>query len=251
MAKGAIEVSTNDTAQIVPHARGNVVTWLHTFPGSSGQLAATRIADALPTARQDFATEGQLFFNEVGHTLGGSFRFFWEQNGALAVFGFPLTEEFIEKSADTNQGYTVQYLERQRFEYHPENAGTPYSVLLGRLGAEALTRQGRNWAAEPKANPAAPHYFAATGHAIAPQFWDYWRSHGLELGDSSISEREALALFGYPITEPAMEKNSSGDTVLTQWFERARFEYHPNNPKAFKVLLGRLSADTIDQRGWR
>jgi TolB protein len=28
--------------------------------------------------------------------------------------------------------------------------------------------------------------------------------------------------------------------VLTQWFERARFEWHPNNPAEFKVLLGRL-----------
>jgi hypothetical protein len=37
-----------------------------------------------------------------------------------------------------------------------------------------------------------------------------------------------------------METNSSGDTVLTQWFERARFEYHPNNPAAFRVLLGLL-----------
>jgi hypothetical protein len=46
----------------------------------------------------------------------------------------------------------------------------------------------------------------------------------------SGANREALALFGYPITEPAMETNSSGDTVLTQWFERARFECHPTIP---------------------
>lgn len=39
-----------------------------------------------------------------------------------------------------------------------------------------------------------------------------------------------------------METNASGDTVLTQWFERARFEWHPNNPDQFKVLLGLLGA---------
>jgi heat shock protein HslJ len=37
----------------------------------------------------------------------------------------------------------------------------------------------------------------------------------------------------------------SGDTVLTQWFERARFEYHPNNPAAYRVLLGRLGAEVL------
>ena len=102
----------------------------------------------------------------------------------------------------------------------------------------------------PKADPRRPRYFAGTGQAIAPQFWEYWRSHGLEFGDRGVTEREALALFGYPITEPQMETNSSGDRVLTQWFERARFEYHPNNPAASQVLLGRLAADMLAQRGW-
>jgi len=36
-----------------------------------------------------------------------------------------------------------------------------------------------------------------------------------------------------------------------QWFERARFEYHPNNPNPYKVLLGRLAADRVDAFGWR
>ncbi len=40
-----------------------------------------------------------------------------------------------------------------------------------------------------------------------------------------------------------MERNASGALVLTQWFERARFEYHPDNPAAYRVLLGRLGAE--------
>src|SRR5262249_29825445 len=31
---------------------------------------------------------------------------------------------------------TVQYFERNRFEYHPENKGTQYEVLLGLLGTQ-------------------------------------------------------------------------------------------------------------------
>jgi hypothetical protein len=40
-----------------------------------------------------------------------------------------------------------------------------------------------------------------------------------------------------PLTEPRMETNNVGDTVLTQWFERARLEYHPTQG----ILLGLLS----------
>ncbi len=133
---------------------------------------------------------------------------------------------------------------------HPENAA-PYNVLLGRLGVEVLARQGRDWTAFPKASPSAAHYFKETGHAIthAP-FWAYWSSHGLEFdGRRGTSRAESLALFGYPISGTQMETNAHGDTVLTQWFERARLEYHPGKPAPYKVLLGRLGAELRSERG--
>ena len=34
-----------------------------------------------------------------------------------------------------------------------------------------------------------------------------------------------------------------GQPFLVQWFERARFEWHPDNPTAYRVLLGRLGAE--------
>ena len=40
------------------------------------------------------------------------------------------------------QPYTVQYFERARFEYHPENAGSPYEMLLGQFGTEMLAARG-------------------------------------------------------------------------------------------------------------
>ncbi len=191
------------------------------------------------------------YFAPVGHTLKGSFRSYWMRNGGLSVFGYPLAEEFREVNSDTGQPYDVQYLERQRYEFHPELRGTPYEVLLGWLGVEMLQRQGRDWTTFEKAAPAAPRFFAETGHAIAPQFWDYWRTHGLQLdGQPMVTAQESLALFGYPILEPQVETNSSGDRVLTQWFERARFEYHPHNPAPYQMLLGRLAAEQLMERGW-
>jgi hypothetical protein len=196
---------------------------------------------ALPVQAQD---DGGRMFPETGFALKGDFLSFWDRNGGLAVFGFPLTYELGLPNKDLGRVFTVQYVERQRFELHPENRGTPYEVLLGRLGVDALDMQGRNWFSFPKADSTAPHYFAETGHAIAPQFWDYWRTHGLEFGDRGVSARESLALFGFPISEAEVETNSSGDEVLTQWFERARFEFHPNNPDPYKVLLGLLGRET-------
>jgi hypothetical protein len=119
------------------------------------------------------------------------------------------------------------------------------------LGAEALAAAGEDWQALPKADPATPHYYPQTGQAIAPEFWAYWRGHGLELGDRGVSEREALALWGYPLTPARFEQLPNGEQLLVQWFERARFEHHPNNPQPYRVLLGRLAADALDRYGWR
>ena len=54
------------------------------------------------------------------------------------MFGYPISEPFV----DPTTGYTIQYFERARFEYHPENAGTPYDVLLGLLGTDAVRAKG-------------------------------------------------------------------------------------------------------------
>ena len=67
---------------------------------------------------------------------------FWQANGGLAVFGYPLSEEFHETSPIDGKVYTVQYFERNRFEYHPEFAGTPNEVLLGLLGVDSLRARG-------------------------------------------------------------------------------------------------------------
>jgi hypothetical protein len=70
----------------------------------------------------------RVIFSETGHSLSYGFKRYWEERGGLWQFGYPISEEFVEN------GYTVQYFERARFEYHPEHAGTPYEVLLGLLG---------------------------------------------------------------------------------------------------------------------
>lgn len=195
----------------------------------------------LPTATQ--AQTSTRCFDETGYCISGRIREFWEQNGGLPVFGFPITPLQVEQVE--GKSVQVQWFERNRLELHPENA-RPYDVLLGRLGFDSLVKQGRDWHTFDKADPNTPHYFPETGHAIAPQFWSYWSSHGLEFdGRAGKSFEESLALFGMPLSEPMMEKSiTDGQTYLTQYFERARFEYHPENAGTpYVVLLGLLGSE--------
>lgn len=181
-------------------------------------------------------------FPETGYALDDRFAEFWRRNGGLPVFGLPISDRAPRRG--TEGVFTSQWLERERFELHPENAA-PYDVLLGRLGDEALRRQGRDWRAAPAEQPRdGCLFFAETGRNLCEPFLGYWRRNGLEFdGRPGTSYAESLALFGLPLTVPAVETNSSGAAVLTQWFERARFEYLPDNPDPYKVLLGRLGAE--------
>lgn len=209
----------------------------------------------LKIARDEASSDDERCFPETGQCLAGRFRAYWEQNGGLPVFGYPITAAANETNRDTNQPYLTQWFERNRFEFHPENA-SPYDVLLGRLGDDALRTQGRDWQTEPHASGPQQNclWFEQTGHNVCDQatglgFKTYWQTHGLEFdGKLGTSYDESLALFGLPLTEPKLEQNSSGDVVQTQWFERARFEWHPDKPDEFKVLLGLLGNEIRVQR---
>jgi hypothetical protein len=174
-------------------------------------------------------------FPQTGHSLRQPFYFFWRDNGGLPVFGYPLSEQVFEGA------HRVQYFERQRFEHHPENSA-PYTILLGRLGHERAQQLGllNNPAfqrQQPNGNPNC-EYFPETGHHLCFGFRTYWHAHGLDFGDAGVSFRESLLLFGYPISE---EFIVNGRTV--QYFERARFEWHPENAAPWDILLGRLGAE--------
>ncbi|MGC9041398.1 MAG: hypothetical protein ACP5MJ_18055 [Roseiflexus sp.] len=199
------------------------------------------------------------YYPETGHNLYLPFLKYWDRMGSLPVFGYPISEAFLEQIE--GRWYMVQYFERQRFEWHydpdnPEHRSSigleaeywlplAQSVRLGRLGVEALSREGRDWQSFAKGDPSAPHFFAETGHAIAPEFWGYWSSHGIEMdGKAGFSFAESLALFGYPISEAQIEKGR-----LTQWFERARFEYFPEfEGTPYAVQLGLLGSEIASER---
>src|SRR5688572_9889135 len=75
-------------------------------------------------------------FPETGYSLCGIFLTYWRDNGGLPVFGYPIGPAQQEQNIDNGQFYLTQWLERNRFEHHPENAGTRFEVLLGLLGRD-------------------------------------------------------------------------------------------------------------------
>lgn len=107
-----------------------------------GRLGAELTADRTFAPIPPFPkTNERRYFPETGHSLAYGFKEFWEQNGGLAVFGFPISEEFTEN------GRTVQYFERARFEYNPQATDADSRITLGLLGREALQRMG--WLPRP------------------------------------------------------------------------------------------------------
>jgi hypothetical protein len=123
-----LRVQYFERARLEVHGDGNTVV-----QGRVGALLRNPQPPAQPNPNA-------RFFPETGHNLGGAFRAFWEVNGGLATFGFPITEELVERNPGDGKEYIVQYFERARFEYHPEAAGTPAEVQLGALGRQLYDR---------------------------------------------------------------------------------------------------------------
>ncbi len=189
------------------------------------RLSAVLLIVLLVSPRPAPAVETARTFPETGYTVQGRFLAYWEQNGGLPIFGYPVSPELWE------DGRVVQYFERNRFELHPENQ-PPYDVLLGLLGQDRLQAQSRSWRAQATA-PAKPARdclrFAETNHSLCGAFRRFWEANG------------GLAVFGFPITEPAPEvSETDGQTYTVQYFERNRFELHPENQPPYDVLLGLL-----------
>ncbi len=98
------------------------------------RAAGAHLLAATPDGAPSLGSGGSRCF-ENGLCVRGRFADYWEQHGGLRQQGLPISPEFPEISPTNGQEYRVQYFERGRFEYHPEN-DTPYDVLLGLLGRE-------------------------------------------------------------------------------------------------------------------
>ncbi len=180
------------------------------------------------------ADNGQRCFDETGYCIEGAIRYYWEQNGGLPVFGYPITQMREETIEGTWTG-PVQWFERDRLEDHGIDG-----VMAGRLGVKTLELRGTDWRTLPAVYEAPEencHYFSQTAHSLCEPFKSYWEQNG------------GLERFGYPISEPRTE--TYGDwTGTVQWFERRRMEHHTEYAGTqYEILLGLLGKSVLNQQG--
>lgn len=203
-------------------------------------LAAT--APGLSLAQDD-----QRCFPETGYCISGTIRTYWEANGGLSVFGYPLGEQHEEMIEGAP--YQVQVFERNRLEIHPENAGTLYHVLLGRLGATPVDAAvaANSWTPPAAETQKDGCVLFSTGWNVCGDILKTFLASGLEMSDgkAGLSADDSVALFGLPVT-PQVTMDIDGKQYTVQWFERARFELHPENEAPYNVLLGLLGKETAE-----
>ncbi len=188
-------------------------------PGSSAAAQTpAHMSQVLPATGAPTASQ---YFSATGKTVSGVFLGAFNRFGLQSI-GWPLSD------ARQENGLTVQYFERVRMEYHPETASAGFPVLMTRLGAD-ISKPAQPFAAvAPFASTSSRVYMPQTRHSLSEPFLSYWKGNG------------GLELFGYPISEQMTQ-----DGMRVQWFERARFEYHPELAKSGHAveltLLGRMA----------
>ncbi|MDQ3929711.1 MAG: glycoside hydrolase family 99-like domain-containing protein [Chloroflexota bacterium] len=183
--------------------------------------------------------DGGTYFPQTRQGICKQMEGYWQKYGGLAQFGYPISGWAVEASPTDGKQYTVQYFERARFELHPENRGTPYEVLLSQLGAFEYARKYPNGAPNQRQNREAGKLFPETSRWVGGAFLRHWEKHG------------GLFVNGYPISDEFTEQAPDGKQYTVQYFERARFEFHPENPAPNNVLLGLLGRQAWEQRSGR
>lgn len=182
-------------------------------------LLVALLATLAPGQAAPVAAQGERCFPETGHCISGPIRAYWERNGGLAVFGFPIRAQ-AETSVEGRM-LQAQWFERDRLEIQPDG-----TVTAGRLGVEYLqsrgeqVRNGSVYTPDPGCIVTNP----ATGYQICGAFASYWQRNG------------GIERFGLPVTAERVE-TIDGRQLTVQYFERRRFERHGD-----QVLLGLLGS---------
>ncbi len=165
-----------------------------------------------------------LTFDQTGFKVEGEFlEKFQSAADPLLVYGYPISPAFVAPESSPLAGTQIQYFQRARFELHPENPDGK-RVVISPLG-ENLYYDLEHLDSDPitaASNPAC-RFFAETGHQTCYAFLKFFDANG------------GVEQFGYPISE-IITLNGQ----LVQYFENARFEWHPERASGKRVSLTNL-----------
>jgi hypothetical protein len=162
------------------------------------------------------------FFPETGHYVKGDFLLFYgEVPDPRLVYGYPITEEITSKD-----GRTVQYFQRARFEFRRDLPGA-LRVQLTPVG-QALYQQADQLRLD---NRAGCDLFP-TGYSVCLAFLDFFKANG------------GVAQFGNPISPFEFH-----ESLIVQYFEKARFEWRADRPEGQRVVITDLGRRFFDLLG--
>jgi polysaccharide biosynthesis protein PslG len=163
------------------------------------------------------------YFSATGHSLSYGFKAFWEHNQGQRNFGYPLSREFDERNQPPPAGdgeiHTVQYLERNRFEWHPEHRGTEYEFLLGLLGVEYLQQHGVPDGVDDPQDPSLPPFDPIREVQYAPH-----AGYGFNIfyrGDAGSAD------YHHQVFDAVQGAGFNWIKIQARWSELHR---HPENP---------------------
>ena len=102
--------------------------------------------------------------------------------------------------------------------------------MLSQLGTFQYRKKYPDGAPNQRPNrDAGTLLFAETGKRLGGRFLTYWQEHG------------GVQQNGYPISDEFTEVSDlDGKPYTVQYFERAVFEWHPENAPPYDVLLSQL-----------
>lgn len=154
-------------------------------------------------------------FPKTGRWIGSHIKeLFYSVNNPLEVFGYPITDEFI----DSETGVRKQYFEKARMEYRLGVDGNE-QVVLAPLG-ELFYETG-----EPIINPSLGgcKNFGDSEFKVCHAFLEFFESNGGE------------RVFGKPISSFQIS-----DGWIAQYFNNSKFEWRPNNMGENAVFVSNL-----------
>ena len=232
-------------------AKARFERWPENPPGFQVQLGllAAQMGKVQPGIQADVSGDPQRrYFPETGHVLAFGFKEFWEQHGGVDVFGYPTTEQLVEN------GVIVQYTQRARFEWHPENAADK-QIVLGDLGREYLGIAGPPTAAATQpaavANDLLLFQQTAGGdiYTVKPDGSELRKvAHGLDPSWSADRTKIAYAQWDYPwgVYIADADGSNARQVQITSYPYGTRY---PQSP----VLSpdGRYVAFSEEYRDWR
>jgi len=158
------------------------------------------------------------YFPETGHVVSFAFLAFYDRNGGLDIFGYPISEPIVENDR------IVQYFQRARMEWHPERPRNE-RVVLGALGLAYIQRFGvpsEYMARQPDSIISTPT--TLTREIAAIHAWAFVRNvitgregyqtvyiYVTDTGGQPVSGATATVTVRYPSASPDVHKTGPTD----------------------------------------